>query len=233
MYLKLNVGFEKWYFEKWHSYHKKRKAIHRLYYDVLNWANKFAPFNLLCGKGKAVLDVGCAHGYTTELLASLGYDACGCDISRLYLHNYAKKVSKNLILCDAQWLPFCRESFDVILAFELLEHLQNQAFFIKRCFECLKFKGVLVLQTPVGIPSIDALISKLYSIAISKKSNVEHHISALVNKSELVHLLELCGFTSHIETWFLLPVNPTLFERYFPTRIPSTVPTFRVVAVKS
>lgn len=232
VYLNLNVKFEKWYFERWHSYDKKKKAIIRLYYDVISWANKFAPFDLLYGKDKVALDVGCAHGYVTQLLTSLGYDAYGCDISRLYLHNYAKKVSKNLVLCDAQMLPFSRESFNVILAFEVLEHLKNQGLFLKRCYECLKFGGVLILQTPIGIPSIDALFSKLYGLALAKNSNIEQHINALVSKSNLVYLLEWYGFKSHVETWFLLPVKPTLFERYFPTRIPLTVPTFRAVAVK-
>jgi 2-polyprenyl-3-methyl-5-hydroxy-6-metoxy-1,4-benzoquinol methylase len=224
--------FEKWYFEDWHAYHRKRKAIRMLYYDVLSWANSFVSFDLLYGEGRRALDVGCAHGYVVELLASLGYDAYGCDVSQLYLCSYAKKVANNLVLCDAQKLPFHRKSFNVITSFEVLEHLRNHVEFLRNCFRSLGPEGVLVLQTPRGIPTIDAVFSKLYGRTVFKTSDVEHHINTLVNKSDLNDLLEYCGFESHVETFFLLPLNPTLFNRYFPTRIPVAVPTFRAVAVK-
>ena len=225
-------NFEKWYFEDWHHYDKKRLAIHRLYHAVLSWANKFASFDLLHGKGKAALDVGCAHGYTVELLSHFGYDAYGCDISRLYLGSYARKIARNLVLCDASKLPFFERSFDIITAFELLEHLGNQYKFLTSCHDCLKPKGVLVLQTPRAIPSIDAVLSKIYARAVSKSYSVEHHIGTITDKSNLGHLLDRCGFTYHVETWFLLPLNPTTFNRYFPTRIPMIVPTFRTVATR-
>jgi len=225
-------NFERWYFENWHSYNRKRIAIRRLYYEVLSWAREFASFDLLNGKGKEALDVGCAHGYTVELLSHLGYNAYGCDVSRLYLANYAKKVAPNLVLCDAHKLPFFERSFDIITAFELLEHLGNQVEFLTNCHECLKPRGALVLQTPRGIPSIDAVLSKIYAKAVSKSFNVEHHITTITNKSDLSRLLDRCGFTYHVETWFLLPLNPTTFNRYFPTKIPITVPSFRTVATK-
>jgi 2-polyprenyl-3-methyl-5-hydroxy-6-metoxy-1,4-benzoquinol methylase len=166
-------------------------------------------------------------------LSQLGYDAYGCDIERYYLHNYAKKANSSLTLCDAQKLPYNRSTFDIITSFELIEHLPNQIEFLKDCFECLKTKGTLVLQTPRGIPSIDAIFSKIRSRAIIKKTEVEHHVSTLINTSNLMRLLNHCGFTARIETWFLMPVKPTIFNKYFATRVPSAVPTFRAIAIKA
>jgi 2-polyprenyl-3-methyl-5-hydroxy-6-metoxy-1,4-benzoquinol methylase len=228
----INGDFERWYFENWHSYNRKRIAIHRLYYGVLSWARRFTSFDLLDGKDKRALDVGCAHGYTVELLSHLGYIACGCDISRLYLRRYAKNVARDLVLCDAHKLAFHGASFDLITAFELLEHLENQYEFLRNCFESLKPEGALVLQTPRGIPSVDGALSKIYARAVLGSNSVEHHISTITHQSVLSSLLNRCGFKSRIETWFLLPLSPTIFDRYFPTKIPIAVPTFRVVAVK-
>jgi 2-polyprenyl-3-methyl-5-hydroxy-6-metoxy-1,4-benzoquinol methylase len=226
------ADFETWYFENWHRYHRKRIPIRRLYFGVLTWANEFASFDLLDGEGKTALDVGCAHGYTVELLASLGYEAYGCDLSMVYLRNYAKKVARNLVRGDAHKLPFHDGSFDIITVFELLEHLGNQHEFLGNCFNCLRPKGILVLQTPRGTPSVDGVLSRILARAVSKSSNVEHHISALASSSDLTSLLNRSGFTSHVETWYLLPLDATIFGRYFPTRIPMTVPTFRAVAIK-
>jgi 2-polyprenyl-3-methyl-5-hydroxy-6-metoxy-1,4-benzoquinol methylase len=232
MNTKREKNFETWYFEDWHHYNKKRIAIQKLYYAVLRWATEFVPFNLMDGKAKIALDVGCAHGYTVELLTHLGYDAYGCDISRLYLCEYARDIASSLVACDAHKLPFHEGSFNIITAFELLEHLSDQHEFLDSCFRCLKPKGILVLQTPKAIPSVDGILSRLYAKAVSKSSNVEHHISTLASSSDLTSLLGRSGFTSHVETWGLLPLDPTIFDRYFPTRIPMAVPTFRAVAIK-
>ena len=226
------INFETWYFEDWHHYDKKRIPIRRLYSDVLKWANEFTRFNLLDGRGKTSLDVGCAHAYMVELLTDLGYKAYGCDLSRLYLAKYAKRVTKDLVLCDAQKLPFHEESFDIITAMELIEHLGNQDEFLHNCFKCMKPKGALVLQTPKETPSISGLLSRIYAKVVSKSSNVEQHVNALVNTSDLTTKLSHNGFISYVETWYLLPLDATILGRYFPTRVPIAVPTFRAIAFK-
>ncbi|MEM4577170.1 MAG: methyltransferase domain-containing protein [Candidatus Nezhaarchaeales archaeon] len=224
---------EKWYFESWHAYHKKRSAIRALYCDFLKWAASRSPFNLFKGAGRKALDVGCAHGYLVELLLHLGYEAYGCDVSRLYVHRYARNLTGNLVVCDAQKLPFRWGSYDLITCFEVLEHLQDPSAFLGDCYRLLMPQGVLLLQTPWAIPTIDALFSRLYAKALLKASSVvEHHVSEFRSKEEVERLLKHHGFKGHVERWFLLPLNPLLFDRYFPTRLPISVPTFRIIGVK-
>ena len=80
-----NSQTQKWYFEKWHEYDKKKVAIQRLYFDVLRWGMERSNFDVLKGKGKVAVDVGSAHGYVVDLLSKLGYFACGCELSKFYI----------------------------------------------------------------------------------------------------------------------------------------------------
>ncbi|MEM2226101.1 MAG: class I SAM-dependent methyltransferase, partial [Candidatus Bathyarchaeia archaeon] len=106
--------------------HRLKGAIQRHYLNILKWANRRSPWNVLEGNGKSALDIGCAYGFVVELLRKLGYDAKGIDLSRHAVRNHKGLMSDlDLIIGDAQELPFRRESFDLITCFETLEHLPN------------------------------------------------------------------------------------------------------------
>lgn len=57
------------------------------YLDVLRFASKLAKLDLLNGRGKKALDVGCGSGYGLLTLKLLGYDVYGFDID---LHHVKK-----------------------------------------------------------------------------------------------------------------------------------------------
>ncbi|MFH1623608.1 MAG: methyltransferase domain-containing protein [Pseudomonadota bacterium] len=109
-------------------------------------------------EGKAVLDAGFLN-HTLE-----GY-------GKSPLHEELAKVSKKLIGIDLNYkestnLPNCfrgdltyplwygskksveRESFDLIIAADLIEHLDSIRFFLCNCIYLLKVKGKLILTTP-------------------------------------------------------------------------------------
>jgi 2-polyprenyl-3-methyl-5-hydroxy-6-metoxy-1,4-benzoquinol methylase len=90
----------------------------------LRWASKNSGVNLLDGKGKRALDVGCALGYTSEVLTMLGYETSAFDIST-YAAKQAKQEGKaDFLVCDAQAnLPFREATFDLVTCFDVLEHL--------------------------------------------------------------------------------------------------------------
>jgi len=103
--------------------------------------------DLLNGQGKKALDVGCAYGFTTRILAGLGYETCGVDIS-----GYGTKQGKILagsqfVVCDAQTnMPFTSETFDLVTCFDVLEHLPNPEKAIANMFNVCK--GTIVCTTP-------------------------------------------------------------------------------------
>ncbi len=140
------MTFGKEYFDD-RKYSLKEGLIERHVLEVLRWASKGMSKDLLNGQGKKALDVGCAYGYTTRILAGLGYDTFGVDIS-----NYGIKQGKNLIdsqfgVCDAQTnLPFKAESFDLVTCFDVLEHLPFPEKALVNMFSVCK--DTLVCTTP-------------------------------------------------------------------------------------
>jgi SAM-dependent methyltransferase len=72
------------------------------------------------------LDVGCAKGFVVEALVELGYDAKGWDVSRWAVEHADEALKGRLSVVDLsrrQW-TVGRPHFDLVTAFEVLEHLE-------------------------------------------------------------------------------------------------------------
>lgn len=105
---------------------------------------------------KRVLDVGCGDGSGSSLLAYTCNSLDLADISPKML-NAAKgknydvpniRINKpKFFLCDFE-KEFPEGSWDTIVAFEVIEHLENPDFFIKNIAEHLNKDGLLVFSVP-------------------------------------------------------------------------------------
>lgn len=70
------------------------------------------------------LDVGCAFGFLVEALREIGIDAKGCDFSAFAVNHAPLSVRNHVFFGDlSQTLPFGDRSFDLVSAYETLEHL--------------------------------------------------------------------------------------------------------------
>jgi 2-polyprenyl-3-methyl-5-hydroxy-6-metoxy-1,4-benzoquinol methylase len=140
------LAFEQDYF-KGRKYSHREELVKRHVLEVLQWASKVMNEDLLIGKGRKALDVGCAYGYTSRVLSDLGYETLGVDISK-----YGTKQAKNFngnqfLVCDAQTnMPLKAGTFDLVTCFDVLEHLpcpeKALASMYKAC------KSIVVCTTP-------------------------------------------------------------------------------------
>lgn len=103
-------------------------------------------------RGKTVLDCGCGRGRWGYLLNKRRFVVVGFDITRKYLLE-AKKLRRYLMLIKADAskpLPFNDNSFDTVLAVEVIEHLTKEKGYL--FIEEIKrvAKKLVVLTTPEG-----------------------------------------------------------------------------------
>jgi len=102
-------------------------------------------------KGKEVLDLGCCGGYFSVKFAKLGAKVTGVDMSKNALNAakyYAKKekVKIKFILGDATKIK-AKEVFDFILAKDIIEHIPDDAAFLKNLNKYLKPGGKVIITT--------------------------------------------------------------------------------------
>jgi ubiquinone/menaquinone biosynthesis C-methylase UbiE len=95
-----------------------------------------------------ILDVGCGTGANNSVLSEFG-KVYSLDSSKIPLKICEQKGIKNLFLGDAQDMKmFKDQSFDIVCAIELIEHLPKDKKFLKECHRILKKKGFLIMTTP-------------------------------------------------------------------------------------
>ena len=73
--------------------------------------------------GTSVLDLGCGYGAYSSALADEGWNCVGCDINVDYLRT-AARLGLPVVSADSV-LPFDDRSFDSVLMFEVLEHVED------------------------------------------------------------------------------------------------------------
>lgn len=100
------------------------------------------------GNGKKILDVGCGTGFFSKSLALSGYEVTSVDGSELALEYCKKRGLKNLILSDACKLPFPDNSFDAVVALDILEHIKDDGVAVKEWTRVLKPGGIMLIFVP-------------------------------------------------------------------------------------
>jgi len=99
----------------------------------------------------SILDVGCGKGWVAQEFLAKGKKVYSLDISvtnpaivkKLY------PVENNFaITADSYHLPFTDNTFDTVIASEIIEHVVDPASFVKELFRVVKKGGSLIITTP-------------------------------------------------------------------------------------
>jgi SAM-dependent methyltransferase len=135
----MEIEYEKRYheveIENWWFVSRRRYLL-----DVL----KQAP------KDSVILDIGCSSGIFLKDLELLGFkmeNLFGIDISEKAIANCKNNGIKNAFVMDAQKIDLLVK-FDIIVASDCLEHLQDDTQAIRNWYELLKTGGKLYVFVP-------------------------------------------------------------------------------------
>jgi len=136
-------------------------------------------------KNLSILELCPGEGELTKTLLDYGYQ--GIEALDINPENFKVKAVK----CHSgnlnEALPFENEKFDLVLAVEGIEHLEDQYHFAKECHRVLKNGGGVIITTPniVGFGSrVKFLFTGFYSLCTRpasefKKDWVKEHIAPL------------------------------------------------------
>jgi SAM-dependent methyltransferase len=98
-----------------------------------------------------VLELGCGSGWVSWLLAQAGYDPYLCDFegNSMALGMVFEHPSMGLgkrVVCDARYVPFPDDSFDVVLCKEFVHHVENFRGLFREVNRVLKPGGLLAMM---------------------------------------------------------------------------------------
>ena len=119
--------------------------------DLENTNTSHALIVEFVGRGKRVLDVGCAAGDLARVLAERGCGVTGIEIDPEAAHQ-AEKHCERVVIGDVEELDLSEmlgdEAFDVIVFGDTLEHLKNPLRTLDRLKPFLRSEGYLVASIP-------------------------------------------------------------------------------------
>jgi SAM-dependent methyltransferase len=180
--------------EEWHWWHRARQAI------VRRVLRRFAPAQA------RILDVGCGTGATSRSLAALG-SVLGMDIGREALVR-ARARGLSVARASAAALPVAPARFDVVVALDVLEHLEDDTGAARQMLAALEPGGILLVTVPA------------YPFLWSSHDEALSHRRRYLRRS-LVSVLERAGFEIELCSYVMSAILPAallvrLSERWRP-----------------
>jgi len=188
-------GFKQEIFEKYYEFEASNFWF-RARNVLINWAiEKYFP------KANNFLEIGCGTGFVLSgiNIKFPGIKVTGSDISGKGLSFAARRVSENVDLMqfDAQSIPFENE-FDLIGAFDILEHVENDLEVLKQMHRAtVKGGGVIIT-----VPQHQFLWSQVDIQACHKRR---------YSAGKLKEIITLAGFNTIRLTSFIAILFPAMF----------------------
>lgn len=120
-------------------------VIYLLHAASYQFAEKFC-------ENKEVLDLGCGSGYGSFRIANIARRVCAVDVAGDAIQYAVEKYARSNLtfsqIAPDVALPYQSNSFDVVLSFQVIEHVSNHHEYLAEAARVLKKNGVLVLITP-------------------------------------------------------------------------------------
>lgn len=135
--------------------------------------------------GREVLEAGCGEGYGADLIAGVARRVVAVDYDAAAVaHVRGRYPRVEVMRANLAELPLPDASVDVVVNFQVIEHLWDQSQFVAECARVLRPSGVLMVSTPNRItfsPGRDTPINPFHTREL--------------NAGELTELLVDAGFS--------------------------------------
>ncbi len=159
--------------------------------------------------GKKVLDVGCAQGWYIKYLKDLGFEVQASDLEKAI-----KFADVPFVQAPVTNLPFADNSFDTVLAINIVEHVEDEIKALSELYRVTKKR--LLLSVP---NSEDGLLQK-YNLTFRHQTDKTHRRE--YSQKSVKEKLEQADFEVK-EVMLHGPVTPTIFAEFLPSDFLKTV----------
>jgi len=119
--------------------------------DLFNEHFARYAFAARLARGKRVLDIACGTGYGSGELAGVARSVTGVDVSGEaveYAREHYGAGNLRFEVAGAEALPFPDQSFDLIVAFEVIEHLDDARALLAEARRVMTPAGQFIVSTP-------------------------------------------------------------------------------------
>jgi SAM-dependent methyltransferase len=135
--------------------------------------------------GADVLEAGCGEGYGADLIAGVARRVVAVDYDAAAVaHVRARYPRVEVMQANLAELPLPDASVDVVVNFQVIEHLWDQPQFVAECARVLRPSGLLMVSTPNRI-----------TFSPGRDTSINPFHTRELNAAELTELLRQAGFS--------------------------------------
>lgn len=149
-----------------------------------------------------VLDVGCGTGAVLEWVKNMGHIGEGVDNSLMALE-YCREKGLKVELGTAESMNYQNETFDVVLALDVLEHLDDDKGAVLEIHRILKKGGCLIATVPAH-----KQLWSYHDVALHhKRRYTQAEFSDLLKEQFQIKLITWIHSCILIPTWFVRKIG--------------------------
>lgn len=168
---------------------------------------------------KSILDVGSGSAWVADSFRNKEVKVTSLDLSKKNVFNAKEKVDSenhSSVVADSFRLPFYNNSFNTVIASEIIEHVVDPNSFIKELYRVVSPSGKLIITTPYK-----EKLRYYLCIHCNKKTPIHAHIHSFNEKI----LLSYSPNKSEQNSWetfgnkFLIFLRTYVLLQYLPFSI--------------
>ena len=123
----------------------------------LEYLRHFFAYNVvrtLLSEQSSVLEIGCGDGYGASYLSQYVQHITGLDIYENVIHHASQKYQSERCafqVYDGLHIPYQSQMYDAAIAFQVIEHIRDDRYFLTELQRVIKPDGMCILTTPNGM----------------------------------------------------------------------------------
>lgn len=113
-------------------------------------------------RNKIVADIGCAGGSFLDFIGGVSKETIAIEPSRIYREGLKKKGHK-VFAYASEAFDIYKNKIDVITSFDVIEHVEDPAKFLKDTYDLCADGGRVIIGTPTDYPILRKMLGDIFN----------------------------------------------------------------------